>query len=226
MDPRSKRRLGGAVAQQTDAKSSKYHHGNLREALIGNAVKILEEEGIEALSLRRVARASGVSQAAPYSHFSDKRALITAVCVQGTKWLGESMVREAADKSGTDYLAGLAVGHVRFALERPALFRLMSTTDISESIRDVGEAPEILVEGYLLMANALAATPLAHFGKAHPGLDIPIAWAQVYGLSNLLIEGRIVPQNYGYEDLDSFVIAIVNRFLNNTSAATIAIDSN
>ena len=44
MDPGSKRRLGGAVAQQTDAKSSKYHHGNLREALIGNAVKILEEE--------------------------------------------------------------------------------------------------------------------------------------------------------------------------------------
>ena len=102
----------------------------------------------------------------------------------------------------------------------------MSTTDISESIRDVGEAPEILIEGYLLMANALAATPLAHFGKAHPGLDIPIAWAQVYGLSNLLIEGRIVPQNYGYEDLDSFVIAIVNRFLNNASAATISVDSN
>ena len=67
------------MAQQTDTKTSNYHHGNLREALIGNAVKILEEEGIEALTLRRVARASGVSQAAPYSHFSDKRALIKAV---------------------------------------------------------------------------------------------------------------------------------------------------
>ena len=139
-----------------------------------------------------------------------------AVCVQGTKWLGEFMVREAADKSGTGYLAGLAVGHIRFALKHPALFRLMSTTDISESITDVGEAPEILVEGYMLMANALAATPLNHFGKALSGLDIPIAWAQVYGLSNLLIEGRIVPQNYGFKDLDSFVVAVVNRFLSNT----------
>ena len=215
-DQKSKRRLGGGVAQRTDAKISKYHHGNLREALIGNAVKILEEEGIEALTLRRVARASGVSQAAPYSHFSDKRALITAVCAQGTKWLGEFMAREAADKSGTDYLAGLAVGHIRFALGHPALFRLMSTTDISESISDVGEAPEILIEGYLLMANALAATPLDHFGKGPSGLDIPIAWAQVYGLSNLLIEGRIVPENYGFKDLDSFVVAVLNRFLSNT----------
>ena len=186
------------MVQQTEAKIPKYHHGNLREALIGNAVKILEEEGIEALTLRRVARASGVSQAAPYSHFSDKRATITAVCAQGTKWLGESMVREAADKSGTDYLAGLAVGHIRFALKHPALFRLMSTTDISESISDVGEAPEILIEGYLLMATALAATPLDHFGKGLSGLDIPIAWAQVYGLSNLLIEGKIIHKTMAF----------------------------
>ena len=214
------------MVQQTEAKIPKYHHGNLREALIGNAVKILEEEGIEALTLRRVARASGVSQAAPYSHFSDKRALITAVCAQGTKWLGEFMVREAADKSGTDYLAGLAVGHIRFALKHPALFRLMSTTDISESISDVGEAPEILIEGYLLMATALAATPLDHFGKGLSGLDVPIAWAQVYGLSNLLIEGRIVPQNYGFKDLDSFVVAVVNRFLSNTRTNIEAVDFN
>ena len=66
------------------------------------------------------------------------------------------------------------------------------------------------------MANALAATPLNHFGKGLSGLDIPIAWAQVYGLSNLLIEGRIVPQNYGFKDLESFVVAVVNRFLSNT----------
>lgn len=212
--------------QQTDAKISQYHHGNLREALINNAVKILEEEGSEALTLRRVARDTGVSQAAPYSHFTDKRALIAAVCAKGTKLLGERMAGESADKSGTDYLAGLVVGHVRFALEHPALFRLISTTDISESIRDVGEAPQILMEGYLLMATALGATPLDHFGKEHPGLDIPIAWSQVYGLSNLLIEGRIVPQNYGFEDLDSFVVAIVNRFLSNTSAAVKTADPN
>lgn len=216
---------GNGMTEHKQKKTSKYHHGNLREALINNAVKILEQEGSEALTLRRVARDTGVSQAAPYSHFRDKRNLITAVCAEGTKWFGEYMSREAAGRTGTDYLAGLAVGHIRFALEHPALFRLMSTTDISETISDVGQAPEILVEGYLLMANALAAAPLTHFGKEQQQLDIPLAWAQVYGLSNLLIEGRIAPQDYGFEDLESFIAAVANRFLQNMPATTGSPDS-
>jgi len=213
------------MTEHKQKKTSKYHHGNLREALINNAVKILEEEGLAALTLRRVARDTGVSQAAPYSHFRNKRNLITAVCAEGTKWFGEYMSREAAGRTGADYLAGLAVGHIRFALEHPALFRLMSTTDISETISDVGQAPEILVEGYLLMANALAVAPLTHFGKDQPQLDIPLAWAQVYGLSNLLIEGRIAPQDFGFEDLDGFIAAVVNRFLQNMPATTGSPDS-
>jgi hypothetical protein len=73
----------------------------------------------------------------------------------------------------------------------------MSATDICEAISDVRQALEVLVEGYLLRANGLAATPLTHFGKEQQQLDIPLAWAQVYSLSNLLIEGRIAPQDYG-----------------------------
>ena len=77
------------------------------------------------------------------------------------------------------------------------------------------------VDGKRLGRNAACS-----FWESAPGLDIPIAWAQVYGLSNLLIEGRIVPQNYGYEDLDSLVVAIVNRFLNNASMDAKSGDSN
>jgi AcrR family transcriptional regulator len=85
------------------SKKENYHHGNLREALITNAVTILEDDGVEALTLRRVARDTGVSQAAPYSHFRDKKDLITAVCLEGTKWFGEYMSREAAGRAGRDY---------------------------------------------------------------------------------------------------------------------------
>ena len=198
------------------SKKENYHHGNLREALITNAVTILEDDGVEALTLRRVARDTGVSQAAPYSHFRDKKDLITAVCLEGTKWFGEYMSREAAGRAGRDYLAGLAIGHIRFALDHPSLFRLMSTTDVSEAIADIAHAPEILTEGYLMMANALAVSPLQHFGSEQQQLDIPLAWAQVYGLSNLLIEGRITPQAHGFDDLESFVAALANRFLQNT----------
>ncbi len=202
------------------SKTRNYHHGNLREALIGNAMTILEESGVEALTLRRVARDTGVSQAAPYSHFRDKNDLITAVCLEGTKLFGEYMSREAAGREGPDYLAGLAVGHIRFALDHRALFRLMSTTDISEAVENVADAPRVLTEGYLMLANGLAVSPLLHFGSEQQQLDIPLAWGQVYGITNLLVEGRITPQAHGFDDLESFVVALVNRFLQNSPANT------
>ena len=110
--------------------SDHYHHGDLRRALIGKAINILESEGEAALTMRRIARDAGVSQAAPYSHFKSKKDLLTAVCVEGTVWFGDSMKARAAGKQGLEYLAGLAVGHVQFALEHPALFRLMSTRPV------------------------------------------------------------------------------------------------
>ena len=129
------------------------------------------------------------------------------------------MVREAADKSGTDYLAGQLLAMCVLLLSA----QLVPFDEYNISNLDWAKRPKfsrrLLVDG-----KRLAATPLAHFGKAHPGLTFQSPGRKLWLES--LIEGRIVPQNYGYEDLDSFVIAIVNRFLNNASAATISVDSN
>ena len=102
-----------------------YHHGNLRAALIQTAIKILELEGLNALSLRRIAREAGVSQAAPYSHFKDKQALLLAVCADGYEKFAARMRQEAGTATGPDYIAGLGRGYIYFALENPALFELM-----------------------------------------------------------------------------------------------------
>ena len=196
-------------------QKGKYHHGDLRRALISAAIDILESEGVTALTLRRVARETGVSQAAPYTHFRDKTDLLTAVCINGTHWFGEYMKREADGKTGADYLAGLASGHIHFATEHPALFRLMSTRDVAESLDESGRIPEIFHEGYRILAEGLATAPLDHFGSANRQLDIPLAWAQIYGISNLLIEGRVSPQTYGFDDETNFISALVHRFLGN-----------
>ena len=66
----------------TDA-SNLYHHGNLRQSLLENSLQLLCNEGIEGLSLRRLAELTGVSRAAPYHHFKDKQALLAAVAEQG-----------------------------------------------------------------------------------------------------------------------------------------------
>lgn len=203
------------MTKQGKKKAGPYHHGNLREALVTRAIEILEAEGASALSLRRVARDTGVSQAAPYSHFRDKEGLLTAVCVQGTQWFGGYMGREAEGKIGTEHLAGLALGYIRFALEHPELFQLMSRRPASASADDDGNLPAIFSEGYQMLVDGLTASPLHHFGPEQPQLDIPLAWGQVHGITNLLLEGRITPQDYGFDDLESFIAAIVNKFIQN-----------
>ena len=80
-----------------------YHHGNLRQALIDAGIKIINENGEENLSLRKVAAACGVSHAAPYAHFKDKDELIEAIKDNVTEKFMEKLV-EAVYTSCWDYL--------------------------------------------------------------------------------------------------------------------------
>jgi AcrR family transcriptional regulator len=81
-----------------------YHHGDLRSALLEHAVRILRTDGLEALTLRAVARAAGVSQTAPYRHFADRRALMGAIAADGFRELnramGEAMARSGGREGG------------------------------------------------------------------------------------------------------------------------------
>src|SRR5262245_57255125 len=71
--------------------SKRYHHGDLRNALIQAGKTLLAEEGVAGLELRKVARAAGVSHAAPYRHFADKQALLAAIAEDGFYQLTEGM---------------------------------------------------------------------------------------------------------------------------------------
>ena len=106
-----------------------YHHGRLRAALLTEAERTLREQGIEALSLRDLARQAGVSHAAPRRHFADRQALLDALAEAGFTRLGDE-VRAAIDAAGEDYEARLraaATAYVRFATRDAALVDLMFT---------------------------------------------------------------------------------------------------
>src|SRR5260221_11675379 len=102
-----------------------YHHGGLRAACRSAALELLEEEGETALSLRAVARRAGVSPAAPYRHYEDREALVSAVAAVGYRELAERLGAAHPSPSTPEQLASVAVAYVQFALERPALFPIM-----------------------------------------------------------------------------------------------------
>src|ERR1700731_203507 len=98
-----------------------YPHGDLRAALVRAAVELLEESGESELSLRAVARRSGVSPAAPYRHYADREALLSAIAAVGYEELAQRLVEAHPAPSTPDELASVATAYVQFALERPAL---------------------------------------------------------------------------------------------------------
>lgn len=103
-----------------------FHHGNLRAALLEEAVTVLRQQGIDGLSLRDLARRAGVSHGAPRSHFRDRQALLVAVATLGFDRLG-GQVRDAlaGTASLNDRFRRVARAYVDFAIDDAALMELM-----------------------------------------------------------------------------------------------------
>ena len=160
-----------------------YHHGNLEAALLGEAGKILENEGVEALSLREIARRARVSHAAPYRHFRGREALLAALAAEGFAMLGETQ-REAAAAGG---MRAMGEAYIRFALAHPQRFRLMFGGRVS-----LARHPQL--RGVAMKAfGALAGALSARVPEAQGARDSSVAaWALVHGLAQLLLGGRIL----------------------------------
>ncbi|KAB7622661.1 TetR/AcrR family transcriptional regulator [Alkalilimnicola sp. S0819] len=169
---------------------NRYHHGNLRAALIDAALDLLRTAGLEGLSLRAVARGAGVSQTAPYSHFSDKRALLAAVAETGFQQLVSAMRAEAASCTRAETrLARLGKGYVRFALKEPALFRLMFGSELG----DIGDFPalgKVAGQAYDQLRQSVS-TLMEGAPAAQHNAECVAAWSLVHGLAVLLMDGRI-----------------------------------
>jgi AcrR family transcriptional regulator len=105
----------------------RYHHGNLRAALLARAEQKLAAEGAHALSLRELARDVGVSHGAPREHFRNRQALLDALTETGFQRLGEELEAAMAGTQGSfsERLTAFAQAYVRFASRQPALIDLM-----------------------------------------------------------------------------------------------------
>ena len=177
-------------------KKHAYHHGDLPAALRQAAGKILEKEGLEALTLRTLARRTGVSHAAPYRHFRHREALLAALAADGFAMLGRAL-REAAAAGG---LRAMGEAYVRFALRHPQRFRLMFGGQLK--IARHAALREVALKTFEALSGALAA----QVGDAPGARDASIAaWALVHGLAQLLLGGRIAPVARQGRSEDQFI---------------------
>ena len=170
-----------------------YHHGDLRSTLLETALPLLDSGGQEAISLRAVARAAGVSHAAPYHHFADKAALIEAMAVTGFGQLTSALER-AADTPGLDPMqqfrrTGLA--YARFGVRHQALFRLMNRPELRQHapIADAARASYQVIERSVARCQQAGV-----IGAGDPSLYAVTAWAAVHGVLILAMDGLLTGQ--------------------------------
>jgi AcrR family transcriptional regulator len=166
------------------ASKATYHHGDLRAACVGAAMELLEESGETALSLRAVARRAGVSPAAPYRHYADREALVSAIAALGYRELAERLGAAHPAPATPDQLTSVAVAYVQFALERPALFRIMFGEPCDRD-NDDRAAATAAVTLYLreIVARVFPETDSEAMATA--------TWALVHGLAFLHLDGKL-----------------------------------
>ena len=169
-----------------------YHHGNLREALLEAAIRLIAEAGPAGFTLREVARRAGVSHNAPYRHFRDRDDLMAAVAAQGFRELTQAMLREAARHTGAvDRLKQAGLAYVRFALRRPEHFTVMfdAPTSVHTTHPDSAEASK---QAFDTLVNLVKNCQ--DEGSPEPGDTLQLAlcsWSTVHGVAKLAIAGRL-----------------------------------
>jgi AcrR family transcriptional regulator len=199
-----------------------YHHGQLRRALLDAALELANTRGIHSFTLRELARAAGVSHAAPYHHFADKSALMTELALEIFHTLRDTLQAAWDEAPGPpdQRFSATGVAYVRFALENPAAFRLMFRPELFESATsstpEAADSPLMQAgqEAFAVLLNAVQACQAA--GSIAPGdpyLPAVSAWSLVHGLSTLLLDGVAGPFGDDNPDAREQMIASVVRTL-------------
>ncbi|MFD5121385.1 TetR/AcrR family transcriptional regulator [Streptomyces sp. NPDC058385] len=164
--------------------STSYHHGDLRAACLRAARELLEEDGSAGLSLRAVARRAGVSATAPYRHYADRDALVSAVAAEGYRELAEDLAAAHPAPTTPDELSAVAVAYVRFALDRPAMFRVMFAEPCDP-------ADEERVAATAAISEYVRGIVRGAFPGADPEVLSTTVWALVHGLAFLHLDGKL-----------------------------------
>jgi AcrR family transcriptional regulator len=198
----------GSGLERTDA----YHHGNLRRALLDAAMDLIRERGIDGFTLREVARRAGVSHAAPYHHFADRAALVTALVVESFERFAEAFREAVAGAEGThlDRIDALGRAYVRFAFDDPARFTLMWRPELRTASDDSPVADAGLASYQVLTDEVEAGRQAGEIREGDLALLSLSAWSVVHGLAMLIVDGPLREQVLTWEQAEPMIDAALD----------------
>ena len=184
---------------------NRYHHGDLRRALVDEAARTIQARGVEHLTLRGVGLGLGVSRTALYRHFSDKAALLAAVGAEGFRQLrGDLDAAWQSHGGGRDGFAAMGEAYVRFAMNSPSYYRVMFG-GLLESGREDCDLTEKAGAAFQVLVDAVIAQQDAGLVRLDDSRALSrYIWATVHGIAMLGIDGLLRPEDGGAEALILF----------------------
>lgn len=176
-------------------KASSYHHGNLKEALITTALEMVENEGLQSITVRELTRRLGTSRSAIYRHFDSKDALMKAVILAGFEKL-DAAVRPSLlqrDKSVLERFHSMGRAYIGFAVNHPSLYRVLFGDELKEEREDACDMHDATqATGFhALVELVVEAQEEKILQEGDAMMQATVIWSMVHGLSNLLIDGHV-----------------------------------
>lgn len=183
------------IKDQFSKKSSSYHHGNLKEELINQAIEIIHNDGIDTLTLSVLSKRLGTSRSAIYRHFSSKDELIQNVLLYGFEILDQIItpILMQKDKNVEQRLYLMGKSYIKFAQDNPNLYRML----FGEKYYDLREdICTVIDEKFSNAFNALVSLleegqRLKDFKEQEPILQALTVHANIHGMSSLYIDGHL-----------------------------------
>ena len=193
----------------------RYHHGDLKTALIEAADRILAEHGVQGFSLREAARRAGVSPAAPAHHFGGAAGLLSEVAILGFEELVKYLDVDPAVGTPAQRLRMQGVGYVRFALTYPGRFHLMFRHDLLShdhaALQAAGDSALMQLEHTI---RAIRSLPPEELLDASARAELLAAWSAVHGFAHLALDGKLAPLHAGTSP-DHLLTEVLPKMLEN-----------
>lgn len=169
----------------------KYHHGDLRSALINATIEIITEHGIDSITMRRLSEWVGVSRTAAYRHFKNKEALLTATALTGFEQFSAALQAARLDKSRDEIERFREMGraYLQFATQNPAYYRLMFGNSVSQQNEALSLAAKSASDALSTMVETLQQKGLIASDSTR--IQAIYIWSLMHGLASLIINNKL-----------------------------------